>query len=75
MCMCVPEYRYGHLIHAGTCRGQKRASGSLEMELRAVVIWVLGETCNFGRAASVLVSKPSLQPFLQLSFVILLQLV
>lgn len=52
--MCVPECRYGHLVHAGACRGQKRASGSLEMELQAVVIRVLGETSISGRAASAL---------------------
>lgn len=41
--MCMPTSLYGHHMPAGTCRGQKRASDPLEVELKAVVSCLVGE--------------------------------
>lgn len=44
MCTCVSVYRYVHMS-AGACKGQKKASNFLQLELWVVVsclTWVMG---------------------------------
>ena len=36
--MYVPEWIYVHYMYASACRGQKRVSGLLKLELQAIVL-------------------------------------
>lgn len=64
VCMCVCDCECWCLW---TCGGQKRASDSLELKLRVVMMWGAGNSGPVRKECMLLTSEPSLQPPLPVS--------